>query len=318
MAKIDIDLPDPKPRAKLSNEDYQKHRYVLYKNLFLFAVLYGTLHKVLIPLFLSQTTVLIREYAEIDYWFIPGLVLAFVIVKKGFSKIASFMAGVLITYAAWEARAIFLGEHKGWLLWSHALSSLPQGLMALVLLTSQKQTRSVLMAWLGSGLCLLLLVVAYGFNNNKAVLDSPSHRVEINKALPNECGLHEYMVQVSELSLSKEIHIKDCGFSPLAMRFLSDADLVIKRSSVSPLNIHIIYFDVNGKRTRQSNRVVTSRGLMVPVSELKFDSKEVAAILYSDTATHLGHVVILSESHSGKFQKVGVQKNRKFFAEVRP
>lgn len=312
MERKDFDLPEPPPRRQLSDEEYAQRKFALYRNLFIFAALYATLHKIILPLMLTQTTVLVPEYTKVDFWAIPGLFLAFHLFRyQKVNAVASLLAGSLIAYAIWDTVAIFSGQHKGWLVLSHAISSIPIGLLSIILLSTQSKTRSLSAAWTGGAMAasyLLLMNLLGG-----SVLPEPmtvTSQTSLTAIVPSQCGAQEFEVKVRELSLTHTLHLADCGFSPSALLYKNGTQLVLERKSELPMNVHVLYFDAAGKRVRQSNRIIKGTENKSPLRELHFLAHEVAAILYSDTLPKIGKVLIVNEHAPSASIKAGVTEQR--------
>lgn len=320
MSTEDFDLPDPKPRKMLSPDELRLQRFLLSRNLFIFSALYGCLHKIVIPLFLSQTTVLIRDYAKIDLWAIPGLILAIYLLKsKKVDATASLLAGGLVAYGCWDARALFLGQHQGWLAWSHAVSSLPQAGMAIFLLTSQRHTRSLKAAWIGALTAFAFLSASPRPHLAQATHDtSQATTQKLIPILADACGAQEFQITRENFVESEHLYLKDCGFSPAAIKIKPSAKLALIRSNNSFLNIHFSFFDSHGQRKRQSNRIFKPNATKEVLSEFSFAPDEVAAILYSDAAPQLGKVLIINEAHAGDFQSAGVTLSRELIWNSKP
>lgn len=299
MAGGDFDLPDPQPRPQLSAAEREIRNFTLYKNLLLAAVLYGTLHKVILPLALSKTTVLIRDYTQVDFWALPGLVLAFYLFRAGtFDAIASALAGALVAYAVWDANAIFAGEHRGWLAWSHAISSLPQGFMAIVLLSSQRRHRSLPAAWFGASVAVMVLVTAKIFLQTSTTELTAAAPVKpasvVALTAPESCGASRLEVALHELKVHEGIRLEACGFRPAALLHQNESVFYIDRQLGSTMNVHLVFYDRRGQRIRQTNRILKRDESKALLSEVKFRRNEVAAVLYSDTLPNAGKVLIVN------------------------
>lgn len=315
MAGDDFDLPDPQPRPQLSPAEYELRNFNLYKNLLLASVLYGTLHKVILPLALSKTTVLIRDYTQVDFWAIPGLFLAFYLFRAGrFNAIASALAGALVAYAAWDANAIFAGQHRGWLAWSHAISSLPQGFVAIVLLSSQRRHRSLPSAWLGAGIALAVLVGAKVLSQTSAneLTEMTPVKTGAVAALTaaESCGASSLDVALRDLRGHERIQLEACGFRPVALLHQNQSAFYIDRASGSTMNVHVVFYNIQGQRIRQTNRILKRNESKVLLSEVKFRHEEVAAVLYSDTLPNAGKVLIVNALGSDLPMRAAVTPER--------
>lgn len=311
MARNDFDLPDPQPHRTLSEAEYRARRFSLYRNLFILSVLYGTLHKVFIPLILSQTSVLVRDYTVVDLWAIPGLVLAFYFFRyKKFDARASLLAGALVGYALWDTRAVFSGQHRGWLAWSHAISSIPQGIMSVALLSSQQKTRSLSAAWIGAALALILLFVLAPKPAGTVAPQVVHPLAHLPELAPNACGAQEFLFPLSTIKEATIIELRACGFAPAALLAKADTNLRLVKSTQEMVNIHILFFGANGVRRRQSNRILKPNATTIPLPELKFEPTETAAVLYSDSAPQLGKVVIVNDQSFGDYRFAGVTPSR--------
>jgi|GEM_PF-2131932 len=309
MDSNDCDLPEPKPHPKLSESEYRERRWSLYRALFIFTACYGTLHKVFIPLMLSKTNVLIASYAQVDFWFLPSIVLSiYLLLNRRLKSWGSLMAGTLVTYSAWELRAIFSGQHEGWLAWSHALSSLPQGVMALILLTSPVGGRKIYISWAGAVGCLSLLLSIHLFTPTPSEISKisasqqigiPSDESSIPLATSTSCGENAFRIdgeQIPKNNLSLEI--KSCGLHPLALRVENQSPLRLKLEITGALNLRVHFYDQTGHRKRQSNRVLRSQDSEIHFVELEFHKGEVAAVIFSDINPKVGQALIVSEQFS--------------------
>lgn len=314
MEKNDFDLPNPKPRRSLSEEEYKQHRISLYKKLFVFSVLYGSLHKIIIPLFLSQTSVLVRDYTLIDPWALPSLILAFYIIRfKRFDGVASLLAGFLIAYAVWDALAIFNGEHRGWLAWSHAISSLPQAFMAIVLLSAHDRTRSLRSAWIGAAIAVVVFVAMKVTSPGQQELNdltTPKVETTLPEIGQEACGAQEFEMSLRKIRNFESIQLQDCGLTPAVFLFKTGAVPTFNRTTKGAINLHFVFYDSTGTRRRQTNRILKPSESQSLLAEMKFNHGEMAAVLYSDTAPQIGKVLIVNESILNDYVSAGVTKAR--------
>lgn len=312
MNKEDRDLPNPTPRPRLTDAEYNQHRWKLFYSLFIFSVVYGFIHKILIPIFLSQTSVLITEYTEIDLWALPGIILAiYLIYKNSLYQFGSLMAGLLVCYAAWDARAVLQGDYVGWLAWSHALSSIPQGLMALVLLTFSQRPRSLRWAWVGSLLAVLFFSVeSIYFSKAPHLLsqNNSGHKLVVENNIPaiphlqnlNDCGVASFQVEGVKLNLSSQISLTHCGLKPAALIWDSKSLVDLNITNGKSQNLRIMYFNKSGTQVRRKNRIFRPHETRVSLSDFKFHDQEVAALIFSDTNPSLGKVLVLNSTFEFK------------------
>jgi len=314
VGDADYDLPEPRPRGTLSETEFLEHRWKLWRTLFVFAVLYGTLHKVFIPLFLTLTTVLVRDYTQVDFWALPGLMLgAHLLRRSRLGRWGSLLAGVLVGYAAWETRSIAIGAHHGWLAWSHALSSLPQGLMAIVLLSLAGRGRDLRFAWGGALFAICFLMLGDFLAPTPQAVPSSTHAS--GELLPKldslACGAQAFRVERHEVARVSQLRLKGCGFSPPYLRVDSKKKLMLVRDEATAMNLRIVFYNRNGQRHRQSNRILRLTDSNVELSELSFSDGEIAAVLFSDAQPSFGKVLVLPEASEDDPAFYGVGADRR-------
>ncbi len=294
----------------LSPDEKAIRNFSLYRGLFIFSALYGALHKLIIPILLRQTSVLVRDYTTLDAWAIPGLLLAAYLLKvKRFDFWASLLAGMILLYAAWDAQAILSGAHKGWLAWSHAISSFPLAAMALVLLSTQQKHRSLKAAWIGAALGLGILLSF----SEKAFITRSTPKPSAPSLVFSEaqtCGAQEFELELTKIPPSPVISQKSCGFQPIALTHSPGDKIFMERENFSPTNIHFVFFSAHGERRRQTNRLLITNSKRVALPELQFAPGEVAAILYSDTLPAMGKVLIVNAQAKSGIYSAGVTPER--------
>jgi hypothetical protein len=322
----DYDLPDPRPREPLSREQLDARRWELYRNVFAFATLYACLHKVLIPLFLSETSVTVRAYARVDAGFIPGvLLLAHLWRARWLGRWGSVLAGALVAYAVWEAREIGLGHHQGWLAWSHVLSSLPQGFLSVLMLSFPASGRRVGAAWMGAGVALVILG-ATAWWTSRAAADSEA---SLSQAKPgassmsgpatdaDECGRRSLVVDPRTTRPRSHIEIRSCGFYPAHLEAPAGVGkLRLRRHLVEAMNLRVVFYGADGARMRQKNRVLKFDESDIALGELTFGPGETMALLFSDAKPALGQVLVFAPSRAhGLRRRVVVGEHRQLVME---
>jgi hypothetical protein len=315
----DRDLEDPAPRQYRSAADLREHYWKLLCTLFYVAVLYSSVHKLVIPLFLSQTRVLNERYAQVDFWFIPIWILAAWLFKeKRLKKVGSLLAGFVVTYAAWDLRNILTGVHPGWLAWSHALSSLPVGLLALFLLARGDRERSLLSAWSGAVFCGLFIFSCFFLAPSfapRAVLepkqDLDRSTIESVAILSEtSCGLNEFRVSLRDiLKRQNTLQVRRCGFYPQSFVLGSGSALQVRSELESTLNVHVIFVDTQGKRRRHRNRILKARESFV-WSDFEFQENEIGALVFSDSRRDLGVLVAINPAFSNQELDIVMRSDR--------
>jgi hypothetical protein len=210
-----------------------------------------------------------------------------------------------VAYALWDARAILSGDYPGWLAWSHAISSLPQGLMAVVLLTHKDRKRSLKSAWGAAVLGLLGLALVSHYRPVNQELHALEHassdrQQSALEALPvataGECGMKEFRSSKLLPESSSNFRVKECGFYPSLMVLGRGTLLELDRQNSGALNIHTVFYNAEGRKTRQSNRILRPEESRVKFFEFRFESGEIAALIFSDMHPQLGKVLLLPES----------------------
>jgi hypothetical protein len=314
---VDRDLPDPSPRVYASTEEHLRHRWKMGFALFCAAVAYSTVHKLFVPLVLSRTNVLVSQYAQIDYGFIPAWILLVWLWRRNtLERVGSALSGLLIVYAAWEAKNILQGHYVGWLVLSHFLSSIPVGLGALYLMTFSGRGRILWAAWVSAGFTLaVLLAVPEQFETSAPMgtIASQHHADErLLELKPASCGVGAFEVLSSNIlgTLSGgEIGVSACGFSPQAL--WADADTATLRSQLTQmLNVHVTFYTEKGKKLRHINRILPS-GQALSLESIAPRDDEAMGLIFSDSSRSGGVVLLLSPRLKGRAGRVRVYSDRR-------
>lgn len=314
---VDRDLPDPSPRSYASSEERLRHRWKMGFALFCAAVAYSIVHKLIVPLFLSRTKVLVSQYAEVDFGFVPAvLLLVWVWHQNRIAKLGSAFAGFLIVYAAWELKNILQGHYVGWLAMSHFLSSIPVGLGALYLMTFSGRGRSLWTAWIAAGMTLAVLLVLPEYFGTPVPQGSLASQTRSEERLvelkPASCGQGAFEVSTANIAGSishAELVVASCGFSPQVL--WADRDSATLRSELAQmLNVHVTYYSQEGKKLRHINRILPShRSLNLESIAPRAD--EAMGLIFSDSSRSGGVVLLLSPRFKGRSGKLRVYSDRR-------
>jgi hypothetical protein len=316
---VDHDLPDPPPTQYRSPEEQREHRWKMAWALFTFSLIYSLIHKIFVPLFLSRFPVLVKEYTELDFWFVPALMLWIgVLWHKKLGVWGSFWAGATLAYMGLEAFQILSSNYVGWLLWSRALSSVPVGLMAIYLMTFTEKNR--ILSWSGLGALLLVPVFLWTHTQKPEFHheDPQSYAEDRERVWLNaqtSCGLSVYSVAwgntvpllVSRFDNQKKqnlLELQECGFAPQVL-VLDQEPLELRRDVDLRMNGHLLFFSKDFKKSRNWNQILAQEK-QVKIPQSLFQQHEVLALFYSDMRPDLGIVVLLSQRaiEEGFFENV--------------
>jgi hypothetical protein len=298
----DVDLKEPAPRS--STDPHLKWKAL--KALLFFAVAYSFIHKAAVPIFLKFTTLTRPEYAQLDLWVVPQVLLVLSLWSASQLKVRdSFLAGALVIHAVMEGFFAFSGHSVGWLQFSHLLSSWPVAGVCIAMLSWSASGRSLSRAWAGAASAAGLSVVLMGFDTEvKQVPISQMSRVlpdDGSAAWSTErCGSHEVYADLSASDVAtraERIEVMDCGFVPT--RFWSEEDSVSVRNRLSrAINLHIVIRDASGSK-RNLNHLLTAG------AEHRFDLKglrqDSAVVLFSDQLPDLGVSVVYRPGAQGRW-----------------
>ncbi len=146
---VDTDLPEPVRHPLSDEEKRRRQNRVLQAGLY-FAIGYSLVHKLFVPFFLSFTALHGTVYAKIDTWALHSLLLAFFLFRPGTGAVLSALAGMSLSYGAYEIVEAISGKLVGWLVISRLISSIPIALCCAFLLGSTVFPVRGKYAWLGA------------------------------------------------------------------------------------------------------------------------------------------------------------------------
>ncbi len=151
------DLPEPRKRQPTAVSS-RESRWEITKTFLVVLFFYVLLHKALIPLVLKTTRLRTSPYAKLDFWFLHPFLLWLSMRKvKVMTNASSFLAGGGIAFAGYELMATLQGRHTGWLTFSHLLTSVPVGILCILLLSTTGNQAKASAAWLGAAGALTFL-----------------------------------------------------------------------------------------------------------------------------------------------------------------
>ena len=239
----DEDLPDPQPRPVASLAELAERRWALLRSIVFFCVAYATLHKLVVPLTLRVLKVGIPAYGEIDFTFLIGWSLAFVLLRpKPWPGLMSFLCGALIVAGAASVLELVTSRSIGWLGISHLISAVPLAIAAIAVL-SIRSDREEIIAWTGAMFTALLWL---SFQSGPDPIAAPAVlQLSPPKAEPSasvDCGAQSLDVETTDPHIPKthELKIRACGLSPSALRLPKGRDriTIVNETSVAA-NIHV-------------------------------------------------------------------------------
>ncbi len=154
-----MDLPEPK-RVPLTPEEKNRQRWSILVAFTWLMTAYVVLHKGIIPLVLKFTPLSTSLYARIDPWFfLPVFLLQSLLRYREMAPVTCFWAGSGIAYGALELYSVLKGQHQGWLIISHTLSSVPITILSIAFLSGPFPKRKTELAWVGA---LVTFIIQWG------------------------------------------------------------------------------------------------------------------------------------------------------------
>ena len=304
---VDVDLKEPPPRS--TKDPHLKWKAL--KALLFFAVAYSFIHKAAVPLFLKFTTLTRPEYAQLDFWVIPQLILVASLWSSNRLKVwDSFLAGALVIHAVMEAFFAFTGRSVGWLQFSHLLSSWPVAGVCIAMLSSSQSGRSQSRAWAGALSATLLIVVLMGFENDpsdKGARDLVAKPTEASQpALTSPvwnqqvCGQQDIYVdfsQIRSVAPADRIEVMDCGFYP-ARFIVAEPFVTVVNQLDRAINLHLVIRDVSGSKRNLNHLLTAGSEHRFELKNLRADS---AVVLFSDQLPQLGASVLYHRGAQGRW-----------------
>lgn len=299
-----------------SNSEQQSRRSKLLRNSCFFLIVYSCVHKLIIPVILKILGTSRPEYSEIDFWFVPMIVLFF---SLFFSKEGSYLTraimGALIAHALREVYFVSQGIHSGWMTFSHLLSSIPIAGLSIFYLERFYSSRKLVVPWVVALLVLVLPIfldnIAKDIFNEKlrmsmeeSVLASgePSQKNTASaKPVEKNCGNAElFMTDADHVSKGSdffEVQITECGLAP-AYILLSENTIRFRNLLLKPVNLHLLIKTASGER-RNQNFLLPPDG--TKQIEIMIGADGEAAMVYSDAFPELGLVAVLVNQFKGSW-----------------
>lgn len=210
----DVDLPEPQWTAEeLKEGSVQERRWNVFRALVIFSGLYSFLHKILIPLGLSFTTLKHSPYALIDIF---GFIYVSASIRTYFKKqfegsTSNILFGAVLGKSVWDLWAVFTQQYKGWLTISALVSALPLFLCSFYLLTAQSPFHKILyQKFLVGFVFVLALSALWHLHDEKLIVENSSvlsSEIQKNKI----CGTK---VTKDEMTSKLNYHFKYCSEVP--------------------------------------------------------------------------------------------------------
>lgn len=289
-----VDLPEP-TRPNFSEEEKLNRHWDLLVVFLTGVAGYAVLHKLVIPVTLSFTALKGTPYAQVDWWFIHPVVLAYFLqtCRRNNGDI-SFLAGMAIVYGVYEIYEATQGRHIGWLAFSRLLSAVPLAIGSGYLMAQSRLGGNAPAAWFGA---LLLLIIfstrEIEILHRVAVPTLSKAQTEVPRQMPageyQGCGVQELIVPAGGRVVSgASIKIVDCGFSPVILA-LQNGSLEVSnlRGQASNLRLFI----------HEKGRTQTKWNILIPahskVSRQTILGPDAVGMLISDSFPQSGIVAIV-------------------------
>jgi hypothetical protein len=311
---VDSDLPDPEEIRITSPKQLEGRFFKILYSLTVFAVLYSSVHKIWIPLFLKFTDVNQAAYKEIDFWFVPAFFLWWHLhTTKSLGKFGSLLCGALIVHGILDLWMISLGRYFGWLQISHLLSSVPLALISIGWLTMAPDRKPYsVAAWGGVFLGVLLALTLSDELRSFCMGTTPKPEIAVQKlpdsdpgvpqlARSNICGRKAFWLDLKDypdFNGRTEIMLEDCGFSPAFHRLDSSFGFLVSNQTGKAANIHLLVFQPDGRK-RGLNRILrTHEKWELHPGQFDLGDNEYLMI-YSDTAADAGVTAMVPNDQTG-------------------
>lgn len=299
------DLPTPES-PKFDEAQRRDRKWRLFRGTTVFLVIYASIHKFFVPVFLKFTPVLRREYAEIDYWFVPGWIFLWLILRaRKIGHQVSIFAGVLVAHGILDVISVSQGHAVGWLAISHLLSSVPLAILSVALLGQFGSSKQVISAW---AVAIPLLAAGIHFNfvrqapiQETSKIQAPRVSSEMLKdisekqsggLLYDKCANRSMIVrhqEVRNIPSVDRINISACGISP-SLRSWHGQPIEVNNELGKSINVHVLVR--SDKAERRNLNVLVGPHATVKVKNFHLTSKE-AAFVYSDAFEEMGGSAIL-------------------------
>ncbi len=305
----DTDLPDPKPEEIKSPLAREEHLFRLLYGVTIFAILYTSIHKLWVPLFLRFTEVSQVAYQEINYWFLPAfLLLAHLLRKRQLGPVGSFLCGLLIVHGAWELWLIMQGKLVGWLQISHLLGSAPLALVSIAWLTmARKRSPKKWWGWVGAVVATFVIALPFFFGEPNNIPPSTGTSIGFDPGVPKlsdaaACGEKAFWTDLSEVgAISKrvELSLGTCGFQPALSRLDFFHGFRITNELDRNANIHILVYQLDGRK-RGFNRILKSKeSLHLHRGNFQVNAEEFV-LLFSDALPESGASALFPNGQMGR------------------
>ena len=314
---VDHDLPEPKERNLTTPQQKEERLFSVLYSLTVFAVLYSSIHKLWIPLFLKFTSVSQLSYQEVDFWIVPAFAFwGHLRRHRNLSWFGTFLCGTLIVHGVFEMWFISEGKYFGWLEISHLLSAAPLALLSIGWLSLARDRKPQPIAgWAGVFLSILISVASsYDFRN--LFLGGPKTedaqqeiRLEFNPGVPrlqraDECGQQAFWVSLVDYpnrEARTEIQLSKCGLAPAMSRMDRFYGFSVLNKLPTSANIHILVFRPDGQK-RGFNRILRSYEKL----ELHRGNFNIAndeyLMIYSDSTPGAGITALFPNDQKGLFK----------------
>ncbi len=291
------DLPEP-PSIPLDGLDSKtNHRWHTIKVLLIVSVIYSFAHKVIIPLSLKWIGTNQPRYAEIDWWFIPGVILISWLGKQNYiGRVASLLSGICISHGFLELWQVARGAYIGWLNFSHLLSSLPTALICVALLLQIEKKPHQLLSWIAALLTVFITISLMPANEAASPVSSTRTPREIKipqiktELSAETCGAQQ--LEISNASINQfepkknTIAITSCGLRPAVVDIRKNKYIEFKNELHSPVNLHLLY--LNKQNVKQGWNVLIPQNRKIRSPLLKQIMPGQVAMIYSDSTKGVG------------------------------
>jgi hypothetical protein len=291
------DLSEPIHR-ELSQEECLERQWRLFVVFTQFVTIYACVHKIFIPLALSFSSLKHTPYAEMQVSVLLPIILTLVTSKSKFNNAwLSLICGMCIVFGLNEILSTVSGRNTGWFAFSRLLSSTPMAVACGFALSKSKFNPNYKVAWLGAGVFSVLLVI----NDSRLqkppttspTTDSAAVGMRLIPANENiDCGAQSLQLPPRQNPGSAtNLSIQSCGLNP-SVFLLGSAPLEIENTTGEAINLHLIIFEHNKKKTGWNTLLRPHEKRTVAKFEL---GPNTVGLLYSDSKPEIGITAIRSK-----------------------